>query len=112
MRFNYIDIPVLARYDIPAPGFTPHLIAGPTLGFNVNAEIESEGANTTTEDLSDETSSTDFGLEFGVGVGFNLGAGELTVDARYGLGLTDVNEDSEDIALKNRTFMITAGFAF
>jgi opacity protein-like surface antigen len=113
LKFDYIDIPVLARYDIPAPGFTPHLLAGPTLGFNVNSEFEADGpAGTNTQDLSDGTSSTDFGLEFGAGVGFNLAASTLSVDLRYGIGLSDINEESEDISLQNRAFMITAGFAF
>jgi opacity protein-like surface antigen len=113
LKFDYIDIPVLARYDIPAPGFTPHLLAGPTLGFNVNSEFEADGpAGTNTEDLSDGTSSTDFGLEFGAGVGFGLGGSTLSVDLRYGIGLSDINEESGDISLQNRAFMITAGFAF
>lgn len=112
-RFNYIDIPMLVRYDIPAPGFSPYLLAGPIFGFNVSSEFETEGlGRAETEDITDETSDTNFGLELGAGVGFNLGRGELVVDARYGLGVTNVNRDSEDTVLQNRAFIITAGFVF
>lgn len=108
INLSYIDIPILARFKFPSGGITPHVIAGPTVGFNLNAESEFDDE---TEDISDGVSGTDFGLEFGAGVDFGLGAGTVTVDARYGLGLTDV-PDEGDISLTNRAIMITAGFAF
>jgi opacity protein-like surface antigen len=113
MRFDYIDIAALARYDIPLGGFTPHLIAGPTLGFNVNAEIESEGSGaSSTNDLSDETNGTDFGLELGAGAEFGLGGTALTVDGRIGIGISDVNNEDDDITLRNSGLMLTAGIVF
>lgn len=113
LRFDYIDIAALARYDIPVSGFTPHLIAGPTLGFNVNAETEAEGAGTsTTNDLSDDTNGTDFGLELGAGAEFGLGEVALTVDGRVGVGISDVFNENDNITLRNNSLMLTAGIVF
>ena len=114
LKLDYIDVPVLARFEFPSAGITPHVFAGPTVGFNVSAEQETEAmGNTETEDISDTVSGTDFGLEFGGGVDFGIGAGTVTVDARYGLGLTDIPDtDNSDFSLTNRALMVTAGFAF
>jgi opacity protein-like surface antigen len=116
-RFNYIDIAALGRYDIPVGGFTPYLIAGPTLGFNVNAEVESDISSgtsnqTETTDASDETNGTDFGLELGTGAEFGLGGTALSVDGRVGIGISDVNNENDEITLRNGALILTAGITF
>lgn len=114
LKLDYIDVPVLARLDIPSAGVTPHVFGGPTFGFNISAEEETEAAGETeTEDVSDSINGTDFGLEVGAGLDFGLGAGTATIDARYGLGLSDLPaSDDTDVSLQNRALMITAGFTF
>lgn len=112
-KLDYIEIPVLAKFQIPVAGpFSPHLFAGPEVGLNVTAEQESEaGGESATEDISDQISSTEFGVVFGIGGDFGIGAGTITVDARYGLGLTSAYTDADE-SINNQGFMITAGFAF
>lgn len=114
LKLDYIDVPVLARFDFPSAGVTPHVLGGPTVGFNISAEQETEAAGQTgTEDVSDSVSGTDFGLEVGAGLDFSLGAGTATIDARYGLGLSDLPDTEDtDMSLKNRALMVTAGFTF
>lgn len=108
---DYIEIPVLAKFQLPVSGpVSPNLFAGPTLGFNVTAELEDGDGNT--QDLSDETSGTEFGFAFGGGVDIGLAAGTLMIDARYGLGLTSIDDTDADQSINNQGFMITAGFAF
>jgi hypothetical protein len=107
-KLDYIEIPVLVKYKIPAGGFSPNLFAGPALGFNINAER----SNGDTQDISDSTSGTEFGLYLGAGADFGLSAGTLSVDARYNLGLSNILDTDGDASQNNQGFMITAGFAF
>jgi len=112
LKVDYLDVPVLARFEFPTSGFTPHVLAGPRIGFNINAEQKTEGGGqSSTEDISEGVSGTEFGLELGAGADFRIGAGTVIVDVRYGLGLTDV-PDGGDLSLSNRAFMVTAGVAF
>lgn len=112
-KLDYIEVPVLAKFQLPVTGpFSPNLFAGPTAGFNVTSEAEVEGGGQSeTEDI-ENTSSTEFGVVFGVGGDFGIGAGTISVDARYGLGLTSVDDSDADQSINNQGFMITAGFAF
>jgi opacity protein-like surface antigen len=107
-KLDYIEIPVLAKYQIPAGGFSPNVFAGPALGFNINAER----SNGDTQDISDSISGTEFGLYFGAGADFGLSAGTVSIDARYNLGLTNILDTDGDASQNNQGFMITAGFAF
>lgn len=115
LNFAYIDIPILARYTFATGGsVSPFILAGPNVGFNVTAESEFEaGDESNTEDISDEVSSTDLGVELGGGIDYPLSGGTVTVDVRYGLGFTNVvDADDTDISLTNRALMVTAGFRF
>jgi hypothetical protein len=107
-KLDYIEIPVLVKYQIPAGGFSPNVFAGPALGFNVTAE----DSNGDSVDISDSTSGTEFGLYFGAGADFGLSAGTVSVDVRYNLGLSNILDVDGDASQNNQGFMITAGFAF
>jgi len=113
-KLDYIEIPVLAKFQIPVEGsFSPNIFAGPALGFNVNAEREVEGGGQSSgQDVSDEISGTEFSLAFGAGADIGLGAGTLSFDFRYGLGLTSIADTDADQFVRNQGFMITAGYAF
>lgn len=117
-KLDYIEIPVLVKFQLPLGGpFSPNLFAGPSIDFSASAEFEDEaGGQSATNDISDGVSSTEFGLVFGVGGDFGIGAETITVDARYGLGLTSVDDGAfttdGDASLNNQGFVITAGFAF
>jgi hypothetical protein len=53
---------------------------------------------------------TDYGLVFGGGVDFELGPGELTVDARYTLGLAKIYDSGIDV--NNRVISVMLGYSF
>lgn len=110
-NLDYLEVPVLAKLSIGPPGpFSPHIVAGPYLAFNINAEEEFEGQ---TEDISDGINSTDFGGVIGVGADFSLGLTTLKAQVRYSFGLTSVF-DSEFIQddFKNRAFTVGIGIMF
>ena len=111
IKLDYIEVPVLAKISLGPPGpLSPHLLAGPYVGFNLNAEFEfSANGESDSEDISNEINSTDFGLLVGVGVDFNLGLTKLNVQARYTYGLNDIDYDIDS---KHRVLSVVAGISF
>lgn len=119
----YIEIPAFLTLDIPTgpSPLNPRLFAGPQISFESSCEIsgEGEGVSATVDCDADElgetgidTKSADFSLVFGGGLDFGLGGPlALTLDGRYDLGLTDINdiEGAESVEIKNRTFAISGG---
>jgi hypothetical protein len=114
-KLDYIELPLLVKLQAPTGGaVSPHLFMGPTGALNINAEEETDAGTT---DVSDNVRMVDLGLAFGIGLDAGLGAGTLLVDARYGLGVTSLDEDddvaeAEDVSIRNQGFMITVGYAF
>ncbi|KIO76656.1 hypothetical protein TH53_13930 [Pedobacter lusitanus] len=98
-NLNYLELPVLAKYS-----FGPvYINAGPAIGLAVGdvKKIESlYGA---------KVQKFNFGIQMGGGVAIPVGKGSVLVDARYSLGLTDVNKGPA--TAKNRGFMATIGYA-
>jgi opacity protein-like surface antigen len=97
---GYINIPVMAKFYV-AKSFS--LEAGPQIGFLLSAKDDGE-------DFKDETSSTDFGFNFGAGYDFteNFSAG-----LRYNLGLSNlVDIEGYDASVKNSVFSVSLGYKF
>lgn len=113
-KMDYLEVPVLAKLDIlPAGPVRPHILAGPWIGFAVNAESELAIDNiSATEDMSDFTRPVDMGLLFGVGSDLNIGIARLSLQLRYSLGLTPALEDEFDEGEKNRALYLTVGYGF
>jgi hypothetical protein len=97
-NYNYVEIPLLARYKMATrSSFIPYLVVGPCLGINVSADLDMESRNPMTHklatgsiDYSKVMNTTEFTWIFGVGFGLGLGPGEVTFDARFDLGLSKV----------------------
>lgn len=100
VHVNYITIPVLFRYNV---NDLISFHAGPQIGFLASAKAK-DGSNST--DVKDAYKSSDFGVAFGGTVDLPMG---LNFTLRYGLGLSNVNKDS-DPTVKNGTFQISAGY--
>lgn len=105
-NFNYINIPIILKLYLAA-GL--NLQAGPQLGFVSKAEVvQTVNGVTTTTDYRDFVKGNDVGLALGAGWDLPFG---LTVDARYNLGLSNVDDDSSgsDTA-KNQVFQLSLGY--
>jgi len=88
---SYLNIPVMGRYYI-SENFS--LEAGPELGVLLSAEGEvSVNGNTVSTDIKKYLNTTNFSL--GLGAGYKLNNG-LFFNARYNLGLSNVNKVTED----------------
>ncbi len=101
---NYVNIPVLVRYNINDM-FSVH--AGPQFGILISAKEEFDGDK---EDIKDDFKTTDIGLALGAeaDLPINLGVG-----LRYVIGLTNVIKEGEsfdDTELKNGVFQIYVTF--
>jgi hypothetical protein len=90
--FDYIEIPVLARYSfMPGGKFRPCVFAGASLSYCMASELEiSQWPGSVTIDISSLTHTTDFGLILGAGFGYEAGPGTLTLDVRYQNCFTNV----------------------
>ena len=115
-KLDYINIPLMAKYYV-AEGFS--IEAGPQIGFLVSAKDEFEFTETENgvtqsgseeEDIED-TSSIDFGVNFGLG--YKLESG-LNFGARYNLGLSNINDGkgSDVFKQQNNVFQLSVGYMF
>lgn len=86
INLDYINVPLLLQYMFEN-GF--RLEAGPQVGFLVSAKSKTNNATT---DIKSSIKGIDLGLAIGLGyVDTKSGFG---VDARYNLGLSNINENT------------------
>ena len=85
-NLNYINVPVLFQYMFDN-GF--RLQAGPQAGFLMSAKSKNDN-NTT--DNKDNLKPIDFGLS--IGASYVVPSTGFGIDARYNLGLSNINKDS------------------
>lgn len=127
---------MLAEYTFQTGSkFEPYLLAGPTIGFSVNSEAETEVTATAfdrfgneqevdpdffddgTRDVDIET--TDLGAVIGGGVSYTLESGDsvflsgdsVFLDIRYNPSFTTLNSDN-DIDLENQAITVEVGYTF
>ncbi|PKL77685.1 MAG: hypothetical protein CVV25_13945 [Ignavibacteriae bacterium HGW-Ignavibacteriae-4] len=85
---DYFEIPVLARGNFDLGLLNPYVLLGPSLGFQLNSTVTSDGV-----ELSDKLSSMDFSLQFGAGLELELEGLSLFGQFTYAYGMTDLNGD-------------------
>jgi hypothetical protein len=114
VKLDYIEVPVLAKIQLGPPGpISPHLLLGPYMAFNINAESEfTDGSTTVGGNLDDETRDLEFGAIAAVGLDFSLGVTKLNAQARYSYGFTSTFEDDFDDGERNAVFTLAVGIMF
>ncbi len=103
LDLTYIEIPVLFRVNIPLQTFVPAIYAGPYLGIKASDELKVDDQTMDNHDM--KLKSTDFGLAFGVEGSFAL----LSVEARYTMGMSSIDEDAD---VKNKVISFLVGYSF
>jgi hypothetical protein len=110
-RINYIEIPVLAKFEYGTDQFKVGLYAGPSIGFALGGTYHSKSTVDTGDEIkvyeskgdivfypSDEPGdvSFDHNIEFGIqgGAVFTV-LNRVSLDVRYGQSLTDIYHDSK-----------------
>lgn len=121
-RINYIEIPVLARFEYGSDKLKVGLYAGPSLGFALGGKYHSKSTVDTGEGTnvyesegdivfypSDEPGDLDLdhNIDFGIqgGAVFTI-FNRVAVDIRYGQSLTDIYHDSKS---RNNVLQFTVG---
>ena len=114
-NLNYLNIPVLAKFYV-IPGLA--IQAGIQPGFLLSAKEKYDGkvyvgnqvgAEDETIDIKDICKTFDFSIP----VGLTYEMGGLVLDARYNIGVTNVNKYTEGNSnSKNSVFAITLGYRF
>lgn len=105
-NFSYVNIPVMLKFYLIG-GL--NLQAGPQFGFLTKAEgvgFDGQGNPIKGVDIKEDLKNSD--ISVGLGAGWDAPFG-LTVDARYNLGVSDVN-DAGGSEAKNQVFQVSLGF--
>lgn len=96
-NFDYINIPVILKIYLLA-GL--NLQVGPQFGFLSKAEIDGQ-------DVKSSFKGADTSL--GIGVGWDLPL-RFTIDARYNLGLSKIEDDPVFDTIKNQVIQVSLGY--
>lgn len=106
LTLNYIDLGALVKIKTgSSEQLNAYLAAGPSYSYLLSGEV---GDIEIDFDEEDTFERGDWTATFAAGVQLPLGKSYLFVDARYLLGLTDINED-EDVEVRNRSYAFSAG---
>lgn len=98
---TYISVPVLAKLSFGTEGGSrPFVFAGPELGMMLSAKASGGGASV---NIKDGFKSMDLGGVVGAGIDL----GKISLDARYGLGLSSVMDGA---SAKNRAMTVMLGY--
>lgn len=113
---NYIEVPVLAKITFGSEQLQGFVTGGPTAGYLMSGKSSMKYGGTEASDsyeFEDEDNRVELGASFGVGLGYNLGAGALNLDVRYGLGLTSLYEvESGESKSRNRVLGVSVAYLF
>lgn len=110
IKADYLEVPVMLKVPFGQGNVKPYVMAGPQVGYLLSAKVEAGGQE---QDIKDDVKSIDFGVAFGAGVGIPAGNNTVFIEGRYALGLTDVNDDSNDpTEIKTKGIQIFAGITF
>jgi len=117
---TYVEVPLLLTLSVPTgpSPLAPRVYAGPQIAFESSCDLEGTSGpvsvSTSCEQAAEEgiglDPATDVGLVFGGGLDVAAGPGAFTLDARYDLGLVDINDFEGTEDLKTRTFSVSAGY--
>ncbi|MBL7872628.1 MAG: PorT family protein [Cyclobacteriaceae bacterium] len=104
-NFDYINVPIILKLYTVA-GI--NIQAGPQFGFLSGGQLKQTiQGTTTTQAAKDFYKGSDLSLALGLGWDLPFG---LTLDARYNLGLSKINDGSNNNDAKNQVFQVSAGF--
>lgn len=110
-KLSYLDLPVLAKFYFPslAKKIRGYLFTGPNFSLWLSGKTVLSAGGESAERKIENANSLDFGLTFGGGVEFPLGAGKISLDARWTWGLSWIEKDREE---KNVVFSFLLGYSF
>lgn len=129
VRIKYLELQLPVVLMIPVSGSVrPRVYAGPSVARELSCRVPlDDGFARLTfacDELLDlggggtgvaftETKGLDFGVVFGGGMDVGAGPGAVTLDVRYDVGITNLNDlPGVDDSLHNRALELLAGYSF
>lgn len=109
LQADYLEIPVLASFDLSRGTTRPQIFTGPQIGFRLRESGRFEGP---IDDLPQELESSVFGWAVGLGLEMPTSGGAFTLDARYVLGISDAFKASVRDGRRWNTWLFLAGYRF
>jgi hypothetical protein len=101
---DYLEVPADFAFMLGDGGFA--LSAGPYFAFLMSSKVKLDGESEDMEDMN----SLDIGLNFGASYLVNE---QILIDARYGMGLTNISSDSDsEETMLNGALQISVGYVF
>ena len=124
--YTYLELPLLAKYNINAGNSVRFSVfAGPSIGMLLGTHYKLTGLDAdylagllgvstegSAKDLGINTNPFEFSLQFGIGTSYKLMTGEINLDVRYCIGLTNVIKSTLDYDNKNSGMVVMIGYTF
>jgi hypothetical protein len=117
---KYIELPLLMKYKFGAQAFRGYLMAGPTLGYAVKADIKTRAnlifdINIATIPINLNNpiyNQFEIGGMAGGGIEYNTGNGKIFLEGSYSHGITELLDDPiADVGLRNKGIGARLGYA-
>ncbi len=120
-RINYMELPLLFKYNIGNQNAKAYIIAGPNVAYATSANLRPVATFLVDFNLplvkidltNDIYQRWELSGTMGAGGEVKAGNGKIFADARYNLGFTNMlNNPIVDVRIKNQGFNVSAGYAF
>jgi hypothetical protein len=121
LNLNYLELPLLAKLKLSdANGSTFFLTIGPSFGYALNGktltewteyeETETNRSESDSKQNFNQYSRFDMSASFGAGVSFPIGNGDLYLEVRYLMGLSNILKEENEVKYSNKGLGVIAGF--
>lgn len=115
IKYNnqFISVPILIKYDFGTNN-SFYVNGGPFFSYLLKSQLSND-YDSTTDDITDNFKTLDFGLTFGIGKTFKLkNKREITVEIRENLGLTNISSVQmvDDGSIKTNSLNLICNYSF
>jgi opacity protein-like surface antigen len=111
---SYVEFQTAVGAKLGRGKVQPYVMTGMSVGALLSAKrtfkenVQDEFTPTGSDDIKDDFRSVDFTWSLGAGVSFKVGARPVSVEAQYGLGLTNIAR-ALGHSVKNRGLQVSVG---
>jgi len=108
INMTYIDLPMLARYNVGQGGFSVYGGLQPSILLNANQKTVNDDSEDS-QKVTDQFKTLDLAGSIGVGYQFSNGV-RLNLGYDYGFSNISANQDFGTGKVNNRTFKLIVGY--
>lgn len=107
---NYLELPLLLRYNFALPKFNFYINGGPYIGvwLGGNVTISSDSVDISGKyEFQEGDKRFATGFHAGAGITYSLGPGRLVLEGRYMFGVSNINKE---LITRNRLVSVSIGY--